>query len=142
MKPRRKVQQGVTLIELLVVILIIGILAGIAIPSYRQYTIRVRRADAKIALTSSAQFLERCFTRANAYNNPGNIVPGCTLAVPYLTPDGTYNITGNINAATFTLTATPQGPQASDADCANFMLDQTGTQTVSGTKTAIQCWKR
>lgn len=137
MKPRRKAQQGVTLVELLVVILIVGILAGIGIPSYRQYTIRVRRADAKIELTSAAQRLERCFTRFNAYNNAG-----CTLAVPYLTPDGTYNITGNINAATFTLTATPQGPQASDADCANFMLNQTGTQTVSGAKTAIQCWKR
>jgi type IV pilus assembly protein PilE len=137
MKPRRKAQQGVTLVELLVVIMIVGILAGIAIPSYRQYTIRVRRADAKIALTNAAQLLERCFTRFNAYNNAG-----CTLAVPYLTPDGTYNITGNITAANFALTATPQGPQATDTDCANFSLNQTGAQTVSGTKTAIQCWQR
>jgi len=45
-------QRGVTLMELLTVIVILGILASIAFPSYRTYLIRAQRAEAKTALLS------------------------------------------------------------------------------------------
>ena len=130
-----KRQAGVTLVELLIVMLIVGILAAIAVPSYRQYVIRVTRTDAKVAATSAAQRMERCFTRGNTY-------VGCDTGYPQVTQGNTYTVAFNPapTANTFTVTATPMNGQADDTGCATFTLDQLGVQRVTGPKPADECW--
>ena len=84
-------QRGMSLIELMIVVVIVGILAAIAIPSYRAYVIRANRADAKVALLSTAQNLERCYTNSTPYAyNSAN----CNAAVPspFTVASGTYQI--------------------------------------------------
>lgn len=133
----RRKNQGVTLMELLIVIAIVGLMAAIAYPSYRSSVIKSKRSDATAELMQTAQGLERCFTRFNVYNHAN-----CQVAtnLPYITPEGHYQVSGVLTATTFTLTAAPQAGQAADTKCANFGLDQTNAKTVTGSLPATDCW--
>ncbi len=62
MKNRR--QQGFTLIELMITVVIIGILAAVALPSYTQYIVRSNRAAAQAAMMDIAN-LEQQYLLAN-----------------------------------------------------------------------------
>lgn len=135
----RSRQHGVTLIELLIVVAIVAILMAVGIPGYRQHMIRVKRTDAKRELLQVAGRLERCFTRTNDYTVADNAGTDC-VTLPYTNAEGTYQISGNITAAAFALTATPQGGQANDGACNAFTLNQLGTQGVTGSGTAAGCW--
>lgn len=62
-------QNGVTLVELLIVIAIVGILAGIAYPSYQSHVESTRHSDAKVKLLEIMQLQRRYFTDNNTYTD-------------------------------------------------------------------------
>lgn len=134
-------QSGITLIELMIVVVIVGILAAIAYPSYRNHVMRSGRSEAKIALEEAAQAMEKCFTRSLAYDSAA-----CNnAAAARNTPTGRYNITAPVRTPTaFTLQATPLGAQVGDAECMNFTITEAGARAVSGSLSATpeRCWSR
>ena len=133
----RSGQAGVTLVELMIVVVIIGIIAMIAIPSYRQQVLRSGRSDAKAALMQTAQNLERCFTSTSTYT--------ACVVLPAASPEGLYSVTAGddddeITGTTYLLTATPQAGQAEDTACGSFTIDQANDRGITGTGTEDECW--
>jgi type IV pilus assembly protein PilE len=133
---------GFTLIELMIVVAVIGILAVIAYPSYAQYSQKARRVDAKTALLDLGTREERFFSTNNTYSKtPSDLGYGGTFPIDVLSGSTAYyrlNVTA-VTATSFSATATPVNSQLSDK-CGAYTLTQLGTQTVSGTLSAAECW--
>ena len=140
----RTKQRGVTLMELLVVMAVIGILSAIAIPSYRQYVLRTNRSSAKIALSQTAQALERCYNNSTPYAYDSEVCEDAVQVVTdaFTTADGLYEISAEVDPQAYTLTATPQDGQAADTKCGNFVLTSANQRSVSGSYSATpnECW--
>jgi type IV pilus assembly protein PilE len=67
-------KKGFTLLEIMIVVVIIGIIAAIAIPSYQGYMTRTRRADAVSALQTVALTEEKARAERGIYMTEQELV--------------------------------------------------------------------
>ena len=133
----RKYMKGVTLLELMIVVVIVGILAAIAYPNYREYIARAKRNEAKAALLQIATLQERFYLSNNTYTTDmsqlGFANAGCNI-----TDSSAYNVCVTVaNANTFSATATYQLGGAEAGKCATFTIDGAGTK---GSGPHNDCW--
>ncbi|GKW49375.1 type IV minor pilin protein PilE [Halomonas sp. NCCP-2165] len=116
----------------MIAVAVVAILAAIAYPSYIRYVTESRRTEAKAILMETAGRLERCYTVSSDYT-------GC-VTFPVDSENGFYRIADPdvaLTASTYTLSAAPQGVQATrDTECGTFTLTQTGARGAGGS----DCW--
>lgn len=82
---------GFTLLELMIVVAIIGILARLALPRYRQFTATARRGEANVNLRAIQTYQEAYMVANNTFWGPQS---GNSLNVNY-----GYNLTGSSSCA-------------------------------------------
>ncbi|HUW51325.1 MAG TPA: type IV pilin protein [Sulfuricella sp.] len=124
-----KTQNGFTLIELMIVVAIIGILAAIAMPSYRDYVIRGKISDATSNLATKRVAMEQFFQDNRTYAGG----PGCTAdstSSQYF--DFSCSVAGT--ATVFTLQAVGKNTMAGFT----YTVDQNNAK--SSTVTGVAGW--
>jgi len=123
--------RGMTLVELMIVVVIIGILAAVAYPSYREITARATRNEAKAALLKAAVNQERFYLQNNQFSSDLNQL-GFSDS-PYTTDTGSYiiSVAAPDPAANYTVTATYQQSDAESGKCGVFTIDGRGVKDSS-----------
>ena len=111
---QRRAQAGFTLIELMIVVAIIGILAAVALPAYRDYTVKAKVSEVILAASSLKN------TIAEAAQVGGAMPAGASISVD----SQASKYVASTSYATGVITATSQALGATDA---------TGTITLTGT---------
>jgi type IV pilus assembly protein PilE len=129
--------QGLTLIELMIVVVVIGILAAVAYPSYREFAARATRNEAKAALLKAATNQERYYLQNNQFSV--DLSQLGFSASPYTTDTGSYviSVAAANPASNFTVTATYQRSDAESKKCGVLTIDGRG---IKASSPRTDCW--
>jgi type IV pilus assembly protein PilE len=126
-------KHGFTLIELMIVVVIVGILAAIAYPSYLSHVTKTRRTMAQSCLLELTQFMERYYTTNITYL--GATLP-TTSCQTDLADFYTFEFVSAPTSAAYTVQAVAKGTQAnSDTSCGTLSMTHTGVKSPS-----TDCW--
>lgn len=119
-------------------VVIIGILAAIAFPSYREYVLRGHRSEGVALLSEAAARQERYYAQNNTYADSV-----AKLSMDADSDNDYYRLSVvAADATSYTLLATAINSQVDDLKCGNLGLNEQGVKTETGTAAdAADCWR-
>jgi type IV pilus assembly protein PilE len=152
-KPPARMLSGFTLMDLVAALAIAGLLACVAVPSYRAQVLRTHRSDARAALLALAAAEESFHATCNAYaaildDASESSCGASSLKIPADVGPGAYLlavVSSDTKSWTATATAVAGGSQAADERCRVLSFSSAGIRTASGTDGARndeECWTR
>ncbi|HET9473297.1 MAG TPA: type IV pilin protein [Steroidobacteraceae bacterium] len=145
--PRRR---GFTLAEVLTALIVVAVLAAIAIPTWRNHLLRVRRAEAISALTALQAEQDRYFGIHARYADSAALSrkPPEGLGRPATSERGFYGIELHTADDGLSYTATARSlarpGDAPDTRCVQLSIDHVGirrAQDAGGTDRSADCWR-
>lgn len=127
--------RGFTLLELLIVMVIIGILASIAIPSYMDHVARGKIAQGVEALAEAKVRMEQVFNSQRTYKPGGN----CPNMDPYFT-DLPFTVahTPTCTDTTFTLRITGKATDGMSGYW--YSINESGEKASATPSSSANCW--
>lgn len=142
-QPRLKTK-GFTLIELMIVVAIIGILAGVAYPSYTAY---IRRGNMQEAIANLSDYrvqLEQYYQDNKAYGPTAGTSCAANASTTYTPTDHkyfSYTCETSGSGQSYVITAT--GNTGTNTAGYTYTLDQAGnkrTTSFESAEVALDCW--
>lgn len=134
-----KKDSGFTLIELMIAVVIVGILASIALPTYQNYVIKSRRADAFDGLMNLQSKQERYRASNSRYASTLSLA-GYGSTTTY---DGYYTLSiRSTSAVQYAIIAQAvAGKSQADDDGCTRMGILVNAANPRGTRRPADCWK-
>ena len=140
--------KGFTLLELMITLAIVAILAAIALPSYQDYIMRGKIAEAVANLSSTRIAMEKYYADNHFYNASGT--PGtCGVTMPsgdnakYFTITCASGTSSGPGDQTYTLTATG----LANMSTFTYTINESNVRTTNitaptgwATSGAVNCW--
>jgi len=134
----RRYVRGITLMELMIVVVIIGILAALSYPNYREFVARAKRTEARAALLKIATNQEKHYLQNNTFTSDLTDLGFGTD--PYTTDSGTYSVRITAaDASNFTAEADYIPADGEAGKCNLFTIDGRGQKT---SDPDTDCWTR
>jgi len=109
-------RQGFTVLELMIAVAIVGVLASVAIPSFRTYQWKAKRSESFTNLSALAQTQKAYVALYDGFFGVANAEPGNSLAPPNDVPSEIQRSSASIDTAFGPLGWAPEGRVYYDYD--------------------------
>lgn len=132
-------QKGFTLIEVMITVVIVGILASIAYPSYTEYVLKSERAEGRAYLLSAMQAQERLYSQTMTYVDTMANLTGINAQSEHKKYSLSISKCG-ASADTKSCVVMSATPLRADIKCGILSIDSRGVKSATGTEGVGYCW--